>query len=227
MITERSPQFFCLISRKVRHDHRHFEHLFLKKRYTQGSFQDRYESRVKVRNFFDSFAPGQVRMHQMTLNRSRSNDGDFDHQIVKFSRFHPRQGGHLGATLDLEHPNRVGPAKHIVGCRIVLWEFGQINRMPSPVADLHGVLQRRHHPQTEQIHFNDSQIFAIIFVPLDDGAPGHGGVFQWNNRIQLSFANNHSTKLLPQMTGQSLDGVIDLEKALTRGCSAGRPAWRN
>ena len=58
MITERSPQFFRFISRKVGHDHRHFQHLFLKKRYPKRSFQDRNESRVKVSNCFEPLRAG-------------------------------------------------------------------------------------------------------------------------------------------------------------------------
>ena len=108
MIAERSPQFFRFVSGKVGHDHGHFQHLFLKKRYPKRSFQDRNESRIKISDFFDPFTSSEIRMHEMTLDRSRSNDGDFDYQIVKFSRFHPRQSGHLRATLDLEQTNCVG-----------------------------------------------------------------------------------------------------------------------
>src|ERR1700730_16089407 len=86
MITECSPQFFRFISRKVGHDHCDFQHLLLKKRHTKRAFQNRNESRIEVGNFLEPLAPGQIRMHEMTLNRPRSNDGDFDQQIVKSSQ---------------------------------------------------------------------------------------------------------------------------------------------
>jgi hypothetical protein len=75
-------------------------------------------------------------------------------------------------------------------------------------------LQGCHHTQTEQIDFDDTQIFAIIFVPLNNRTSWHGRVFQWNNRIELSFADYHTTGVLAQVPWQSLHGMKNLQKSV-------------
>ena len=62
-------------------------------------------------------------MHHVALNGARSNDGDFDHQIVKIMWFQPRQHGHLGAGFHLKNPHTVAALEHGVGVRIFRWNL--------------------------------------------------------------------------------------------------------
>ena len=86
-------------------------------------------------------------MHHVALDRSRPDDRDFDHDIVKAFRFHPRQRRHLGAALDLENPDRVRLLHHLVSCRVIIRDVREIERSPAFPAKLKRILHHRHHAQ--------------------------------------------------------------------------------
>ena len=54
------------------------------------------------------------RVHGAALNRPRANQRDLDHQVVEPPRLQARQETHLRPRLHLEHPDRIGPAQHVV-----------------------------------------------------------------------------------------------------------------
>src|ERR1035438_10304722 len=66
-----------------------------------------------VAHFFNTIPSPEIRMHHVALDRTRPDDGDLDDEIVEFSRPQTRQHVHLRAALDLEHAERLAPAKHI------------------------------------------------------------------------------------------------------------------
>ena len=66
------------------------------------------------------------------------------------------------------------------------------------------ILQHRHHPEAEEIHFHDPHVGAIVLVPLDDDATGHAGVFEWNDRVELPLADDHPAGMLAKMPRQIL-----------------------
>ena len=45
--------------------------------------------------------------------------GDFNHQVVKTAGLQARQHAHLGPRFNLEHPDGVGLADHVVGARVL------------------------------------------------------------------------------------------------------------
>ena len=102
MKTERAPQLLRFVAGKIRHDHRDLQHLFLEQRHPERAFQDRLQARIKICDLFASGAARQIRMHHVALDRPWPDDRDFDHDIVKTFRLHPRQRGHLRAAFDLE-----------------------------------------------------------------------------------------------------------------------------
>ena len=57
-------------------------------------------------------------MHHIPLDRPRSNDGDFDHEVVEIPRAQTRQHRHLRARFDLKDPDGVGVADHVVDERV-------------------------------------------------------------------------------------------------------------
>src|SRR5256885_4388250 len=73
---------------------------------------------------------------------------------------------------------------------------------------LERVLHHRHHSESEQIHFHDAEIFAVVLVPLRDDAAGHGCVFQRYERAQFSLANNHAARVLAEMPRQTVDRLV-------------------
>ena len=79
-------------------------------------------------------------MHHVALDRSRANDRHFNHHVVKTFRFHPRQGGHLGAALDLKDTDRVGVLHNLECRRIILGNVSKIERPPAFAAKLERIL---------------------------------------------------------------------------------------
>ena len=165
-------------------------------------------------------------MHHVALDRSRPDDRDFDHHIVKTFRFHPRQRRHLRAALDLENADRVGLLHHLEGGGVIFRNVGEIERAPALAAQLKRILHHRHHPEAEQVDFHDAEIFAIVLVPLRDDAARHRCVFQRHKRAQFVLANDHPAGMLAEMARQTVDRLIQTERmpASADVLSANRPA---
>ena len=72
-------------------------------------------------------------MHHVALDRSRSNDRDFNHDVVKTFRFHPRQRRHLRATLDLKNADRVGVLHDLERFLVVFGNVSEIERPSAPI----------------------------------------------------------------------------------------------
>ena len=208
MKTERAPQFFRFVAGKIRHDHRDLQHLFLKQRDAERSFQDRLQPLIEIRDRFFPGAPRQIRMHHVALDRTRPDDRDFDHDIVKTFRFHPRQRRHLRAAFDLENADRVGLLHHLESRRVIFRDVREIERPAAFATKFKRILHHRHHAEAEQIDFHDAEIFAIILVPLRDDPARHGRIFQRHKRAEFVLANNHPAGVLPEMPRQSVDRVI-------------------
>ena len=68
--------------------------------------------------------------------------------------------------------------------------------------------EHRHHPQPQQIDFDQAEIGAIFFIPLDDHAAGHGRGFQRHDGIELALADHHAAGMLAQMARQILCGDV-------------------
>src|SRR5438105_12424152 len=128
-------------------------------------------------------------MHHIALDWSWSNNGDFNHDIIKTLRLHPRQGGHLGPALDLKNSDRVRLLHDFEGGGIVFWDVSEIERTTTIPTQLQRILHDRHHAEAEQIYFYDPQIFAIILVPLGHDPAGHGCVLQWHERTKFVLAD--------------------------------------
>src|SRR5881394_1183763 len=64
--------------------------------------------------------PTQIRVHHVALDRAWTDDGDFDHKVVKHPRFQARQHVHLRAAFDLEDTDRFTPAKHVIDRLLIL-----------------------------------------------------------------------------------------------------------
>ena len=74
------------------------------------------------------------------------------------------------------------------------------------------LFEHRHHAEPQQIDFDDAQIGAIFFVPLDHDAARHGGGLERHDRIELALADHHAAGVLAQMARQVLHGDIQLEE---------------
>ena len=67
----------------------------------------------------------QIGVDHIPLNRSRPDDGDLNHKVVKFAWLQARQHVHLCATFDLKNANTVTTAQHIISSGIVLFDASE------------------------------------------------------------------------------------------------------
>jgi hypothetical protein len=88
-------------------------------------------------------------VHRATLDRSRTDQGHLDHQVVEPSRLQPRQGRHLSPRLHLEHPDGVGPAEHRVDL-VLLRDGGEVDLVAAVLGDeVDREMQGREHAKAE------------------------------------------------------------------------------
>ena len=151
-------------------------------------------------------------MNHIALDRTRTDDRDFNHDIVKTFRLQSRQRRHLGATFDLENADGVGRLHHLKRFRVALRDVGEIERAAAFATKLKRVLHYRHHAEPEEIDFHDAKILAIILIPLRHHPAWHRGIFQRHKRAQFILTNNHPTGMLPEMPRQSVNRVIQTDE---------------
>ncbi len=109
--------------------HRHLHQLLLEQRDAERPAQDGLEQRVQVGDLLLAPPPADVGVDGVALNGPGPDEGHLDRQVVEATRFDPGQGPHLGPALDLEDPDRVGPAQEVVD-RWLLGQLGQVDATP-------------------------------------------------------------------------------------------------
>ena len=109
---------------------------------------------MQVGHLFKSVAPANIRMHRVALNGTRTNECNFNDQVVELARLKPGQRCHLCATLDLKHTDRIGDAQHVVD-GVVLRDFGNIDGKPIGLGNcIDGVMQRSEHAETKKVELH-------------------------------------------------------------------------
>ena len=109
-------------------------------------------------------------------------------------------------VLDLTR-NLAGPY-----CTMILGDMGQVDRATAQPGDFQRILKHRHHAQAQEIDFHDPHVLTVVLVPLGHAAIGHGGIFQGHDGIQLSLTNDHASGMLPQVTRQPVDGLVEADQ---------------
>ncbi len=84
------------------------------------------EQRVQVGDRLLTVAAADVGVHRPALDRTGADQRDLDDEVVEPAGLEPRQRGHLGPRLDLEHADRVGPAQHVVDV-VLLRDGGEVD----------------------------------------------------------------------------------------------------
>ena len=131
------------------------------------------EQRVEVGDRLLAVAPPDVRVHRPALDRARPDQRHLDDEVVELARPQPGQRRHLGPRLDLEHADRVGPAQHLVDLGL-LRDRRQVDLVAAVLADqVDGVVQRRQHPEAEQVELHQPGRGAVVLVPLQHRAVVH------------------------------------------------------
>jgi len=74
-----APKLISLSGTEACGHHGQLDHLFLKNRDTQGALQHAANAGACITDRFQPLTSAQIWMHHVPLNRSRADDGDFDH----------------------------------------------------------------------------------------------------------------------------------------------------
>ena len=145
-------------------------------------------------------------MHRTALDRPGTDQGDFDDEVVEAPRLEPRQRRHLRPRLDLEHADGVGAAQHGVDL-VLLGQLGEVDLVTPVLADqVDGVVQRRQHPEAEEVELDESGSGAVVLVPLQHGAIGHPPPLHRAHLDHRAVADHHPPGMDPEVAG----GVLDL-----------------
>ena len=114
-----ASQFIRFTGGEVRGKYGNLHHLLLKYGNAQGALECGFEFFAGVLHMARVFACLQVGVHHAALNRSRPYDSHLNHQVVIGTGLQTWQHAHLGAALNLKHPDGIGAANHVVGGYIV------------------------------------------------------------------------------------------------------------
>ena len=146
------------------------------------------------------------------MDRSRSDEGDLDGQVVERPRSQPGQSGQLGAGFDLEYPDRVGAAEHLVHGFIVVIDLRPVDEDPGVAVDESDhLVQGGQHAQTEQVEFDQVHGRAVVFVPLDDGAVAHRRLLDRHDFADGTVGEDHPAGMDAQMPRGAEQILGDLE----------------
>ena len=143
-----------------------------------------------------ALASPDVGVDRAALDRAGADERHLHHQVVEGAGFEPGQRGHLGPGLDLEHAHRVGPAEHVVDLLVGAVEHGQVELVAAVLADeVDRVVQRREHPEAEQVELHEAGRRAVVLVPLEDAALGHAAPLDRAHLDDRPVAQHHAARV--------------------------------
>ncbi len=136
-----------------------------------------------------------VGVHRAALDGTGADDGDLDDEVVERLGLETWQRRHLGPTLHLEDAHRVGLAKHLVDL-VALLDRGDVDHDAVVVAhEVDGVVQRRQHPQAEQVELHEPCRRAVVLVPLEHGAVLHPPPLHRAHLDHRPVAHDHAARV--------------------------------
>ena len=151
--THRPSKLIRLPRGEARCHHGQTHRLLLKNGDSQSFVQHVTDLIVGIVDLFFACPTPEVRMNHVSLNRSRTDNRHFNHQIVVAPWTQSWQHAHLGSTFNLKDPHRVGVADHVINRCVFLGYFCQAQM--SPMVLLHHMKTLsygRQHSQAQAIH---------------------------------------------------------------------------
>ena len=178
---------------------RELHELLLEERHTERLPQARLGERVDVGDLLLAVAAPEVRVHRATLDRAGPDQRDFHDEVVEVAGPQPRQRGHLGAALHLEHAHGVGRAQQVVdlfflrdGCEIHVDPFVLAYEVDRDV-------QHREHAETEQVELHEAGRRAVVLVPLEHRTALHARPFDRAELEQRTVGHHHAARMDTEM----------------------------
>ena len=229
LAAHRPAQALGLADREARRRHRDVEHLIL-----EDDDAERVAQRLTERLVLDGRlerrigtsppAMLDVRMHGFPLDRAGPDERHLHRQVVEVLRPCLQQALHLRAALDLEDADRVRLLDLGVHRRIVERHTREVDRLTAQACDaVDRILDRREHPEPEQVDLQEAGVAAAVLVPLADLAARHRGRLDRHEIDQRPGRDDHAAGVLADVARQPGDLARQLtERIPARACVRAR-----
>ena len=140
-----------------------------------------------------------VGVHRIALDGARPDEGDLDHQVVEAARLDARERPHLSPALDLEHPDGVSPAEHVVD-GVVLREVAEVDDDPLVLGhQVDHPMEGAEHPEAEQVELHEADRRTVILVPLQHAAPRGAAPLDRAHLDHRPVAQDHPGRVDPEV----------------------------
>ena len=133
----------------------------------------------------------------------------------RFSGPRAPQGAHLGARLDLEDAGRVGVLDALVRRGVVVRDPAEVDPLAAARGDVvDAALDRRQHPQAEQVDLQKARVGAGVLVPLGELAALHRRRHERDAVHERARRDDHPARVLGEMARQAVGLVGELDEPL-------------
>ncbi len=184
---------------------RDLHQLLLEKRHAERLAKRPLQQGVEVAHLLLAVAAAQVGVDRTALDRPRPDQRDLDDEVVEDPRTQPRQRRHLGAALDLEHPDRVRPGEHVVD-GILLGDRRQLHRLAVALTyEVDHAVERLEHAEPQQVELHEPDRGAVLLVPLEDRAPGSAGPLDRADGDHRPVADHHPPRVDAEVSREALE----------------------
>src|SRR6185312_9837529 len=194
-----------------RERHRDLEHLLLEddraERLLEALREERMVMRDDVARILAPALPAfDVRVHGLPLDRPRADERHLHGEVVEVLRLRSQKALHLRSALDLEEPDGVGVLDLPVDRLVVERDAGEVDALAAQADDLvDALLDRREHPEPEQVDLQEAGVRAGILVPLAELAALHRGVLDRDELDERTARDDHAAWMLGKVAREPAD----------------------
>ena len=147
-----------------------------------------------------------VGVYRLPLDRAGTDERDLHGDVVEVLGLRPQEALHLGAALDLEGADRVRPPDVVVHRGVVERDPREVDHLVVRTRDLlDAVLDRRQHPEPEQVDLEEARVRARVLVPLAELAAGHRGGLDGDELDQRTRRHDHPARVLRDVAREAGD----------------------
>ena len=114
---------------------------------------------------------------------------------------------------------------HLIGLRIVGGNGVEGEFLAAVGTEFEAILEGRHHAETEEINLHDSEVLAVVLVPLDHYAIRHGGRLERHDLVESPTANHHAAGVLAEMAGQAVELLMESREGSGSGVGSRQPRF--
>ena len=160
---------------------------------------------LEVRIFAKAPAPLYIWMHGAAEDRARPHECDLDGQIIEALGPRSAKHLHLRTALDLKDAGRLRRLDRAIDRVVVVGNAGQVDLLAPHARDLvDAALDRREHPQSEQVDLQKAGVRTRVLVPLHEAAVFHRRRLHGTELDQRLGRDHHATGVLGDVARQAI-----------------------